>query len=94
MRDLDHNAVAFLKSRGVSGYIFWDQLAIAVLLEPSTVKEAAEVYANVELHGNLTRGQMVIDWQNYLKKPANIRLVTRLNHQDCKDMMIQSIKML
>jgi len=91
MKDIDHNAVALLKSRGVPDYVLCDQLAMSVLLEPETVKEVAEVYANVELHGKLTRGQVVIDWQNKLKKPANIRLVTKLSNQNCKDMMFQSI---
>jgi len=62
-----------------SKYDAWDQLAMAIIVDPSIIVEAQKVYGVVELHGNLTRGQLVIDWNNKLKKTPNINIVTGVN---------------
>jgi len=60
---------------------FWayDQLAMAIVVDPEIVVEAKEAYAVVELHGQLTRAQLVVDWSNKLGKTPNVRIVSRVD---------------
>lgn len=42
---------------------FYDPIAVAVALSPAAiVREAIKVNCDVELHGELTRGMLVVDW--------------------------------
>jgi len=48
---------------------------MCVVLDKSVATESVEIYAEVELQGHLTRGQMVCDWRGTLKQPANVCVV-------------------
>jgi len=52
-----------------------DGLAMAVLLEPDIVQQAAQHHVSVELTGTYTRGQTTVDWQDRTGLPANVRVV-------------------
>ncbi|XP_046841471.1 inosine-uridine preferring nucleoside hydrolase-like [Xenia sp. Carnegie-2017] len=59
--------------------IFFDELAAAVVVSPSIVISSEHVFATVELQGKHTRGQMVIDWRNVLKKRKNVSIIKEIN---------------
>ena len=42
-------------------------------------QSAEPVYATVELSGQLTRGQMVVDWDGLLQQPCNALVVKELD---------------
>ncbi|RUS73013.1 hypothetical protein EGW08_019219, partial [Elysia chlorotica] len=52
---------------------------MALVLDRSVVHSAEPVYANVELSGQLTRGQMVVDWDGLLGQPCNALVVKELD---------------
>lgn len=67
-----------LKPR-LPGYLIPDPLAMALVLQPELALESFRHYTVVELRGDYTRGQTVIDYMNRLYKPANVLHVTKLD---------------
>lgn len=52
---------------------------MALVIDRSVVKSAEPVYATVELSGQLTRGQMVVDWDGLLQQSCNALVVKELD---------------
>ncbi|KAJ7378707.1 ras small GTPase RAC1 [Desmophyllum pertusum] len=48
---------------------------MAVAIQPEIVTKETSVYATLELHGHLTRGQMVVDWRGHLGQKPNIKCI-------------------
>lgn len=92
MEDIDRTAVMSMKNRQSLKYLLYDQFAIAAIIDPSIMKEVKEVYADVELRGEISRGLVVVDWAGKLRRRANVRLVTSLDAEKCKHMMMESVK--
>lgn len=69
----------FNQSRGRAGMIIADALAMAVALEPQIVVAAEERHVGIELHGSLTRGATVVDWEARAGKLANARIVLEVD---------------
>ncbi len=57
-----------------------DAVAMAVALQPDIVLRAEEHHVGVEMHGDLTRGATVVDWEDRLGAPANANVVLELDH--------------
>jgi inosine-uridine nucleoside N-ribohydrolase len=57
-----------------------DPLAMAVLLEEGIVLEAEKKYVQIERTGVLTRGMTVVDWSDHSKKPPNVLIITKVDH--------------
>ena len=53
--------------------------AMVTIVDPKTVLESIEVYATVEVKGQLTRGMMVVDWRGMLGKDKNVTIVRRID---------------
>ncbi len=70
-----------------------DPAAMAVALDSSIVLESETKYCDVELCGELTRGQMVVDWNGRLAvKTPNVDIVQNINIdklQKFYEMMVQ-----
>jgi inosine-uridine nucleoside N-ribohydrolase len=82
LRRIDEHVVGIQKARKSLKYMAWDQLAMAIVIDPNVVIETKHVYSSVELHGGLTRGQMVIDWsQAQTDRSPNVTIVTKVNQQ-------------
>ena len=56
-------------------YVPCDEIAAAVALDASVVKDSATVHASIELSGAYTRGQMVVDWTGMQGKRKNVIVV-------------------
>ena len=56
-----------------------DPLAMAVLMEPDIVIEEKNKYVQIERFGRLSRGMTVIDWWGLSNKPANTKIVTKVD---------------
>ena len=65
---------------------------MAVALRPATaIVEAKDTEASVELHGDETRGQMVVNWYEEDSSKFNIRLVTKVNTDVCKQILMDAV---
>ena len=64
--------------RGNTGYLIPDPLAMAIVLNPAIIQQAADYHVSVELSGALTRGQTVIDYRGRGKAP-NCTIVEKLD---------------
>ena len=67
------------RAAGRAGYRSCDGYCMALVLDRSVVHSAEPVYATVELSGQLTRGQMVVDWDGLLGQPCNALIVKELD---------------
>ena len=73
-------------------YICYDLLAVAVAVCPKGIEKELLVHATVELSGRHTRGQMVVDWREHLKKQPNIKLVQNFNMELFKTLAMDALK--
>lgn len=64
---------------GRSGYRSCDGYAMCIVIDRSVVKSAEPVFTAVELNGQMTRGQMVVDWDGRLQQPCNALVVKELD---------------
>ena len=64
-----------------------DPLALAVVLEPEIVQQAETRYVEIELAGQLTRGQTVIDWYDVTGRPHNAQLVLEVDRERFAELM-------
>ena len=67
------------KKQNSPGLRSCDLVAMATVVAPECVLEEQSVYVTVELQGQLTRGQMVVDWRGWLGRKPNVSLVTKLD---------------
>ncbi|CAH1250664.1 Hypp8892 [Branchiostoma lanceolatum] len=58
-----------------------DPYALMVAAHPEVVLESEDVYATVELRGEVTRGQMVCDYRGVWKKEPNLRIIKKVDMQ-------------
>lgn len=73
-------------------YVPCDEFAMAVVInESAVVTEFKEVYATVEVKGEYTYGMMVVDWRRMLKRPNNVRLVTKIDNEKFMKMLYRPI---
>ncbi|KAL5015916.1 hypothetical protein ScPMuIL_005505, partial [Solemya velum] len=56
-----------------------DLFTMATIVDPDVITETKDVHAVVELHGQITRGQMVVDWRGLLAQEPNVRLITKID---------------
>lgn len=74
------------------GYFIPDPLAMAAVLEPETVTHSEQRYIQLELAGQLTRGQTVVDWYGRTGKTPNATIITRLDMGRVYEMIRQSLQ--
>lgn len=58
-----------------------DPLALAVALESDIVLRGESRYIEIELAGQITRGQTVIDWYDLTDKPANVNIIYEVDRE-------------
>lgn len=88
MRVIEKNLISKWKKN--PAYIICDELVMAGAVDESIVKEFKYVSVEVELSGQHTRGQLVIDWDNRSKDAVKIRLVTRMNMDRVMEMLLDT----
>ncbi|KAL4233060.1 hypothetical protein ACF0H5_007746 [Mactra antiquata] len=69
-----------------------DLNAMATVVDPSVITSTQDVFATVELNGTYTRGMMVVDWRNSLKKSPNVTLINSVNTDMTRKMFEDMIK--
>lgn len=63
------------------GYSFCDPTVVAIALQETIVTKSRDVFATVELHGRLSRGQMVSDSRNLQKTPPNVKQALEIDRE-------------
>lgn len=74
-----------------TGYFIPDPLAMAVAINPQLVLEAEARHATVELWGQHTRGQTVIDYAELKPKARNVSIVRKLDMAGVKALLQASL---
>jgi purine nucleosidase len=69
-----------------------DVLAMAVALEPDIVLQMDRRYVRVEVAGQLTRGQSVVDWYDLAGHPPNTKLVLEVDWERYWELMRLSLR--
>jgi purine nucleosidase len=78
--EISARTLTFFKEKfGVVDLYGADPLALAVAVEPTAVTRYEDRYVTVELGGNMTRGQTIVDWGSKLGKAPNCRIVMDLD---------------
>ncbi|MEI7844889.1 MAG: nucleoside hydrolase [Chloroflexota bacterium] len=79
-RRVTGNTLKFIeKHLGQRALFAADFLAVAAAIEPSIVLKSENKYLEVELHGQHSRGQTVVDWNNSRSKTPNVELVLEMD---------------
>ncbi len=60
-------------------YLLPDPLAMAVALQPGLIRQSGKFFVTVELNGQHTRGQTVIDYNHMSGKSPNVHVVQALD---------------
>lgn len=72
--------VDFLQSAPLArGFLLPDPLAMAAALDQSVILQSEKYYVAVELNGQLTRGQTVVDFLGLLGKTPNVQVISRVD---------------
>ncbi|XP_062574559.1 nucleoside hydrolase-like [Saccostrea cucullata] len=77
LQAITKSTVAHQKTNRELGYRSCDVFATAVAIDSSIVLKSVDIFATVELNGNLTRGMLVADWRDKLKKSPNVTIVEK-----------------
>lgn len=92
-RSITANTLAFLKQiTGQRILLGADFLAIAAAIEPQIIQEASEQFVEVELKGEKTYGQTVVDWYGRLGKEANAQLVEKMDSARLWELMQMALR--
>ena len=78
-----------VKQGSAKNYEVVDQYALATATIDDILLEHADVYVTVETGGKLTCGQMIVDWNNLLKKSPNVKLVLKLDLEKMSSQLLQ-----
>ncbi len=60
--------------------------------QPRYSLKQENMFASVEVQGQYTRGQMVIDWLNHLKKRKNVFIVTEIDVEKVKSIYKKALQ--
>lgn len=69
-----------------------DFLAVAAAIEPQIIQEASEQFVDVELKGEKTYGQTVVDWYSRLGKQPNALLVEKMDSARLWELMQMALR--
>uniref|UniRef100_A0A667XUJ0 Inosine/uridine-preferring nucleoside hydrolase domain-containing protein n=2 Tax=Myripristis murdjan TaxID=586833 RepID=A0A667XUJ0_9TELE len=77
---------------GNSGFNSCDTYAMAAAIDDTFVTESEEVAVTVELEGRYTRGMMVLDPVEMLKKQHKVNIMKTVDLEKLKKMLMDSLK--
>lgn len=91
VRVTDKVAVCSMRKRNFEKYGACDQLAVAIAIDDKVAIQAPSHYVTVELHGEFTRGQMIVDKEGKMNKSPNAVIVTTVDMELYKKYMYQAV---
>ena len=91
LQALERKSVAYSKQHNWKGFVPADEILLACALSDDVITSSHDVFATVEIKGEFTWGQMVVDWNSVLKKPSNLKLVTDVDSSKYLDLLYQAV---
>lgn len=73
-------------------YVSCDPLAMAIVIDPEVISSSQRVFCDVELTGELTRGQVVVDWRTITNESPNLLLVKDIDFKRYEELMMLVVK--
>lgn len=86
---------AMLNKRDIyfgSGFVSYDAYAMAACIDSSVVTEKIECPVRVELQGSISRGMMVLDRTNHLKKGHSVFVLTKCDTAKFSKLLMSSVR--
>ncbi|KAJ7319685.1 hypothetical protein JRQ81_019196 [Phrynocephalus forsythii] len=74
------------------GFVSCDSYAVAAALEENLITEVIEIGVTVELSGSLTRGMMVMDWEDNLQKKNKAFVLKKCDLGKLQALMMAALK--
>ena len=81
-------ATYYSDSKFFGSYVTCDPLAIAIVIDPDLITSGQRLYCDVELTGELTRGQTVVDWKGSTNESENVFLVKDVDVKRFEELMM------
>ncbi|XP_060091082.1 inosine-uridine preferring nucleoside hydrolase-like [Heteronotia binoei] len=75
-----------------SGFISCDSYAMAAAIDENFITEVKEIGVSVELNGTLTRGMMVLDWTDKLKKEKKAYVMKSCDLEKFRALMMSALQ--
>jgi purine nucleosidase len=78
--------------------IYCDPIAMAVMLDPSVIQEQSDRECYVEIHGNYTRGMLIVNWHSSTishvrtEKNVNTKVIQQLDFHKIADILLASVQ--
>lgn len=92
-RQITSNTLAFLQQITGQRVLFGaDFLALAAAIEPGIIQEASQQFVDVELKGEKTYGQTVVDWYGRLGRQPNALLVEKMDSARLWELMQMALR--
>ncbi|XP_046356138.2 inosine-uridine preferring nucleoside hydrolase-like isoform X2 [Haliotis rufescens] len=81
-----------VKSRRQPGFQSCDLFAMTTVLDRESILDKEAVHATVELHGHLTRGQMVVDWKDRMGNEPNVTIIKKICVEKVKQFVLDMLQ--
>ncbi|XP_034386667.1 inosine-uridine preferring nucleoside hydrolase [Cyclopterus lumpus] len=74
------------------GFVSYDAYAMAACIDGSVVTESIECPVRVELQGSMSRGMVVLDRTDELKKSHNVFVLTKCDAEKFRRLLVESVR--
>ncbi|XP_060682975.1 pyrimidine-specific ribonucleoside hydrolase RihA-like [Hemiscyllium ocellatum] len=99
MKKITPHTVKFVKNMKVktdkyleAGFLSCDSIAMAAAIDESDVTEYIHYGVSVKLQGSVTRGMMIVDTLNQLRKQNQAFIMTKCDVEKFKQLMMSALK--
>ena len=91
MKKIEQTSVTYAHANHWKNHEPADEVLMSTTLNRDIITSSVDVYATVEVKGQYTWGQMVVDWNSVMKRPTNITLVTEIDHSKYTDLLYKAV---
>ncbi|XP_053381444.1 pyrimidine-specific ribonucleoside hydrolase RihA-like isoform X2 [Mercenaria mercenaria] len=92
LRKVEQLSVNYSIENKWGSFIPCDEVLVACCLNHDVIKTCHDVYATVEIKGQYTWGQMVVDWKSVLKKENNVKIVTDIEQSVYENVLMKLVQ--
>jgi len=85
-------ATYYSDSKFRQSYVTCDPVAMAIVIDPEVIRSSQRLYCDVELTGELTRGQVVVDWKTRMKESPNVLLVKDIDFKRYEELLMLVVR--
>ena len=92
IKSIESNIIKKYYSGTGTNYETADQIAMALAIGDKVIKESTDAPCAVCLDGRITRGLMIVDWNNRMEKSVKTRIVTELDLNVYRQLLIEAMQ--